>query len=63
MKGQNSFDEGNGREIEIERINLHDAIWEKLKVAAERKIYTDFAEAKIPAFIDYLGTVVEQVSI
>ncbi|RVW92874.1 hypothetical protein CK203_040439 [Vitis vinifera] len=38
LKGQNSLDEGNGREIEIQGINLHDAFWEKLKVVAERKI-------------------------
>ncbi|XP_034687328.1 uncharacterized protein LOC117915757 [Vitis riparia] len=50
LKGQNSLDEGNGREIEIQGINLHDAFWEKLKVVAERKVGPVEAERFCKAF-------------
>ncbi|KAL6342057.1 hypothetical protein AAG906_038304 [Vitis piasezkii] len=50
VEGQNSLDEGNGREIEIQGINLHDAFWEKLKVVAERKVGPVEAERFCKAF-------------
>ncbi|GAV64788.1 hypothetical protein CFOL_v3_08303 [Cephalotus follicularis] len=50
-KRQNAGDEGNKRNVENEGIDLHaDAFWDRLKLAAERKVGAAEAESFCRAF-------------
>ncbi|GAV62149.1 hypothetical protein CFOL_v3_05673 [Cephalotus follicularis] len=47
---QNAWEEGDKRNVENERVDPHDAFWEKLKLAAERKVGAAEAERFCRAF-------------
>ncbi|XP_059665435.1 uncharacterized protein LOC132311528 [Cornus florida] len=47
---QDAWNDGNRKESEIEQMDKHDAFWEKLKLAAEKKVGTAGAERFCKAF-------------
>ncbi|KAA8544632.1 hypothetical protein F0562_022644 [Nyssa sinensis] len=47
---QDAWNEGNRKEIEIQGMDQHDAFWEKLKLAAEKKLGVAEAERFCEAF-------------